>query len=649
MKNKKTSVVGTLQIISILLILFQCVALFFYNKPIFYIGIVIASVIAVASLLAYRRLRHRVHKAVLNGANILAGNDAELIDKFATPVAVFSKNNKILWANKAFSNEVMALEEILNETASKLFDSETYEALLDNGFSEAAVGNKIFRVVSIIGQENNLFYFIDQTALKRITAQYKFSRPVAAVLQIDALDEILKNEKEAKKAQIRSTLQSVIENWFSSANGIMYPFSNDRYLLIFEYRHLKRFEEEQFSILEEIRNRDFEGYKSITVSLGIGYGATDLHECELIARASLDLALGRGGDQAVIRKKDSDYKFYGGVKAGNERASKVRARVTAKSVYELMKNNRRVVVMGHRFADLDSLGAAFALVHLADTLGTQAHLVVENGGDMASSLLGYIKEKGYSEFLSEEKDILGEIDGETLVIVVDTHRPDFVSSKAILEKAEKIVVIDHHRTAGNHIKNAIIFYNETVTSSACELVTEILQYCGENVINPDVANALMAGIMLDTKNFVLNTGVRTYEAAAYLRRRGSEPVTVKGLFADSMSVYKAKHEVISAAYEYRNCAIAVNTQKNHEARLVSAQAADELMGVNNVKASFVLFEADEKICISARSYGEINVQRIMEEMGGGGHRTMAATTLSDMDLQSAQELLKQNIDNFLNR
>lgn len=644
--KKKTSVVGTLQIISILLIVFQCVALFFYNKPIFYVGIAAAVIIAIGSFVSHRRLRQRVHQAILDSANIAAGQSREILENFAVPVVCVSANGKFSWGNKAFSHQVFPLNEILNEKTSSLFDNDTYSKLLDKGVCEAAIGNRIFNVCAIKSDKNILLYFEDQTVLKKLSAEYRFSRPVAAILQIDALDEILKNEKEAKKAKVRSDLQAVVENWFSSANGVMYALSSDRYLMIFEYRHLKRFEDERFSILEEVRNRDFEGYNNITVSIGVGYGAKDLHECETIARASLDMALGRGGDQAVLKHKENDYKFFGGVKAGNERGSKVRARVTAKTVCELIKHSQRVVIMGHRFADLDCLGASFALAVLADSLGAEPNIIIERNGGMADSLLDYIKQKGYSEMLAYENEVLDRIDQNTLVIVVDTHRPDFLISKNIIEKAHKTVVIDHHRTAGDHIKNAIIFYNETVTSSACELVTEILQYCGNEAINADSANALMAGIMLDTKNFVLGTGVRTYEAAAFLRRKGSDPVAVKKFFADSLDIYKAKNDIVASASQYKNCAIATNFSKDANVRLASAQAADELMGVNDVKASFVLFNVEDSVCISSRSYGEVNVQIIMEKLGGGGHRTMAATAIENTDITSAEQLLKSTIDEY---
>lgn len=616
-----------------------------YNKTVF-----IVSICTAAGLFAiYIIIRKNLNRSFLNGiaasAYKMSGNDGEILDEIASPVLVLSPANIIVWCNKSFSNTVCSRKKVIGQSAENLMGETAFDKLIHFKSAEFAVNDKIFKAF-IVGETDKTVYLVDQTVLKKTAAEYRFSRPVAAVLEIDSLDETLKGERNSKKIQIVSRIQEIIERWFSGTNGIISTLSESSFLLIFEQRYLKGFEDEKFRIVEQIRELEIDGNKRLTLSVGVGYGCKTLHDCEALAHQALDMALSRGGDQAAVKAPDEDYRFYGGVKAVAEKGSRVRTRITAQALSEALMSADRAVIMGHRFSDFDSFGAAVGVAAIAKYLGVQTNIVINKETSMAKPLISVIEKNGMNELLVSPEQALDFMDSQTLLIVVDTHRPLFTESPEVYEKASKVIVIDHHRKSTDYISNAIVFYNETVSSSTCEIITELWQYIGNERLSRVCASALLSGIMLDTKNFVLNTGVRTYEAAAYLRRCMAEPVEVRKMFADSMVTEKGKYEVISTAESFMECAVAVNYNENENSRLIAAQAADELLDVEGVKASFVLFKAGSVVNISARSYGEINVQIIMEKLGGGGHRTMSGCTLNNHDFDSALRLLEEKIKEY---
>ncbi len=625
----------------------QTVAMFFYNKILFTISIILLAISAILFLLHYKNAKRYINSRLIKGVEIMSQSHSNTLDLMSAPVLMVAWDNRVVWANKAFGASVMRRQDIVGNDIQNIISRDDYEKLNKNKSIEIALNDKIFKAYIMPKKELSVIFFVDQTELKKIAAEYRFSRPVAAILEIDALDDALKDEKDSKKVQVRGHIQDIIEKWFHTANGIMYTLSGNRFLLVFEERYLNNFEAEKFSILEKIRNYEINGNKHLTLSIGVGHGCKNLSDCEMFARRSLDMALSRGGDQAAVKSPNEDYKFYGGVKAVSEKGSRVRTRVTSKALTEIIKSASNVLLMGHKFSDLDSLGAAFAFASLAENLGKDAKIIINREETMAKSLVDYLVENGYSNMLINEKRALEMIDEDTLLFVLDTHRPSFCESTAVYKNVLKTVVIDHHRKATDYIDNALLFYNETTASSTCEIATEIWQYMGIGNMNSCVAEALMSGIMLDTKNFVLGTGVRTYEAAAYLRKCLAQPVTVKKLFSDSVDVYKRKYEVISSAKNYGEYVVAVNKTDDNLSRIVSAQAADELLGVSNVKASFVMFKNKDSINISARSYGEFNVQLIMEKLGGGGHKTMAACTLDKDDFGLAEEKLVAAVNEYI--
>ncbi len=645
-KNARNILFNIFCLAVLLLVAVLCVFSFSFNKLLFTVSLAVLLALVILLLLARNHLKHSAYKDIIYAAEVISGEKKTLLNEFNMPIVIFSENNYVQWCNKAFSDSVCSTEKIFSKKIDEIIDEDNLNLLKRRKTVDLALNDKIFKTYYIKENGGGILFFVDETSLKKTETEYKFSRPVVAVLAIDSLNEVLKGKKESKKAQICSTVQDMVEKWFSHTDGVMHNISNDTFLLIFEQRHLKSFEDEKFKILEDIRNLEIDGQKNLTLSIGVSYGCKTLHLSEESARKALDMALGRGGDQAAVKSPDTEYKFYGAVKAVAEKGSRVRARITANALKDIIRNSSNVIIMGHRFSDLDSLGASYALAKIVRNCGADSKIVLKTEETMASPLLNLLGTEGENDiFISEEK-ALDIIDTDTLLIVADTNRPGFLESGTLYERIKKNVVIDHHRRSPDCIDNAIIFYNETVSSSTCEIVTELWQYmCDENIDRVS-ATALLSGITLDTKNFVLNTGVRTYEAAAYLRKYGADPIIVKRLFADNMEVYKRKFSVISTAEIYGVNAIAVNENDSEVARLISAQAADDLLNVENIKASFVLFKTANKISISARSLGDINVQLIMESLGGGGHKNMAACVLDVTDFKEAIQMLLAAIDEY---
>lgn len=645
---KKQKNYGITALIAIFLVLYAAhsAVLYLYNKQWCLLSVISFVIMLLLFAVCRKKLRRFIFSRINYAATAMTDTESGIVNSAEFPVLVISEDNTVQWCNNAFLSFYEEKENVIGRRLSAIVDNAQIEKLMHFKSAEFALQDKIFKAFLLLGSNEKIIYLVDQTKLKKTAAEYKFSRPVTAILQIDALDETFKDAKDSTKTQIGSRVQNLIENWFTFTGGIMYTLSRERFMLIFEQRYLKQFEEEKFKILEQVREFRFEDNKFLTLSMGVAHGCKSLHETEVLARQALDMALSRGGDQAAVKSPDTDYRFYGGVKSAVEKGSRVRARVMAKAFRGLIESSDHILLMGHKFSDLDSLGSAFAFASALNRMGKQANVVVNRENTMARTLLNYITEAGFSDLIATGEEILPLIDERTLLIVVDTHRPEMLDYPEVYKKAKKVAVIDHHRKATDHISNALIFYNETAVSSVCEMVTELWQYMGAEFIGNAEADALLSGIMLDTKNFVFNTGVRTFEAAAYLRRRGANPIAVKKMFSDSMQICKDKYEVISSAQIYNDCVIAVNTAETENSRLVSAQAVDELLGVEGVKAAFVLFSGGGKIGISARSFGEVNVQLIMEALGGGGHKTMAACTLASNDINSALRQLMETIDKY---
>ena len=516
-------------------------------------------------------------------------------------------------------------------------------------YIECEYGDKKYTVFSGNTEYKNevvyALYFVEDTELKNYRTSYNESRPVVLFVSLDGIEESLREFRESQQAEILGGVETIIENWFAKYNCISRKVNHGRIIALCETKSLDAMKEDKFSILSLVRSYTYnDKVMGITLSIGAGSGE-NFFECENTARQALDMAMGRGGDQVAIKLNKNDFEFFGGMAKGVQKRTKVRTRIVASAIGEIIKSSSNVLIMGHRFADLDSLGSAVGVAMISNALGRDARIVMSSKTTLAMPLAKHLENAGMSELIIEPQNVDDYLKKGTLLIIVDTHRKSFLEYPELFDLANKVVVIDHHRKTVDHINKAVIFYHEPNASSASEMVTELIEYIPVDVKIPQVcAEALMSGITLDTKNFVMKTGVRTFEAAAYLRSLGADTVAVKQLFSNSMKTQKDKSEVVKNAAMYNNCAIGVVDFESDDIRIVASQAADELLNIDDVDASFVLFKTDNVMNISARSYGELNVQLVMEELGGGGHQTMAAAQLNDETFESTLKCLKQAMD-----
>ena len=440
-------------------------------------------------------------------------------------------------------------------------------------------------------------------------------------------------------------METLLEDWISITSGILRKFGTDHFMVVVEQRHLQKIIEGRFDILDRVRTIQTGDHMSVTLSIGVGQGDT-LRDSEAMAKQAIEMALGRGGDQAAVKTKNG-FDFYGGVSKGVEKRTKVRTRVVASALQELITGSDNVLVMGHRFSDLDCLGSAVALAAAARNHGRPAYVVTQRSKTLARELIERYEEAGRGDIFIEPDEAMPLLTRRSLVIITDTHNPKMLEWNPLYENAQTVVVIDHHRKMVDYIDNAVIFYHEPYSSSASEMVAELVQYLGSGALSRLEAEALLAGIMLDTRSFVMKAGVRTFEAAAYLRKLGADTVEVKRMFSGSMEMYRKKTAIIARAELYKNTAIACDQEGGPEVRIAASQAADELLSIKGVDASFTLFDDNGSINISARSLGDFNVQLVMEAIGGGGHLTMAGALLKDTGMDQAKRRLVQAIDAHL--
>ena len=630
----------------------QTVLLFFLSKNFFYISLALFAVLAIITFVKIFTVKQRVHDLIGSINDEYDNTASNALSAFNIPVLIVSENDEIIWFNNHFAQTVNDKADVLvGENIIDIVGEKGAEELKCSHYATVSYANKIFDVYEtehiLNSTTQRILCFIDLTKLRKTASEYKLSRPVAAFIVIDNLDDLTHNMRDGERNNVSSKIQNVLEDWFSTANGISRKLSGERYLFIFEERDLISFTSNKFEILNRVRSIDFGDRGKATISIGIGHG-NNFRECEEQASQALDMALGRGGDQVAIKKKDNSFQFFGGISNSSEKRTRVRTRIVASALLELINNSDQVVLMGHKFADLDCYGAAYALCSaIRKHTDTPAIIAMDKKTSLVHSLFDRITSLGGDLMITDYRSIEHLITKNTLLIVLDTHRCQMLECADALNKVGNVVVIDHHRKAVDHIANAVIFYHETSASSASEMVCELLQYISETSVGRAEAEAMLAGIMLDTRNYCMNTGVRTFEASAFLRRRGADPIAVKKLFADTMEHHKDKNSIIATAEQYKSYAIAINENDLlpiHKSRIISSQAADELLNISGVKASFVMSHINDTINISARSYGDVNVQLIMESLGGGGHRTMAACQLNETDFNSAKQLLLNAID-----
>lgn len=573
------------------------------------------------------------------------------VHNFPMSAVIIDSAGRIVWTNGKFTEEFPECCEYGKEL-SDITDIPAADFFTDNGVT-ITYKDSVYQVFARVPDEEEakeltLLFFKNITDITALKTEKKLSQPVVILFMVDGYEELISGCLESEKAHVSVQIDKLLEDFAGQTTGVLRKNASDRFIAVIEERHLQEILSNKVEILDKAREIFVNDRLNVTMSIGIGRTGKTLKESEQFARQALEMALGRGGDQAAV-KTDNGFEFYGGVSKGVERHTKVKTRIIANSLLELVDNADRIFIMGHKYSDLDSVGSSVGLTCAIRNLGKSAWAVCDYSTSLAKVLIDRFPHvDGEEPLFREPSDAIEELTDNSLLIICDTHNPLIIESKELYEKAKKVVVIDHHRKMVNYIDNAVIFHHEPYASSASEMVTELIQYFGEaGKLRAVQAECLLAGIMLDTKNFVMKTGVRTFEAAAVLRKMGADTITVKKMFSSSIDSYKRKTQIVAEAEIYRKCAIAPCDFYADDLRIVAPQAADELLTIKNVDASFVLYKTmSNEISISARSMGNLNVQLIMEALGGGGHQTMAGAQLKNETLSEALEVLKKSIDDY---
>ena len=570
------------------------------------------------------------------------------VHNFPMSAVIIDSAGRIVWTNGKFTEEFPECCEYGKEL-SDITDIPAADFFTDNGVT-ITYKDSVYQVFARVPDEEEakeltLLFFKNITDITALETEKKLSQPVVILFMVDGYEELISGCLESEKAHVSVQIDKLLEDFAGQTTGVLRKNASDRFIAVIEERHLQEILSNKVEILDKAREIFVNDRLNVTMSIGIGRTGKTLKESEQFARQALEMALGRGGDQAAV-KTDNGFEFYGGVSKGVERHTKVKTRIIANSLLELVDNADRIFIMGHKYSDLDSVGSSVGLTCAIRNLGKSAWAVCDYSTSLAKVLIDRFPHvDGEEPLFREPSDAIEELTDNSLLIICDTHNPLIIESKELYEKAKKVVVIDHHRKMVNYIDNAVIFHHEPYASSASEMVTELIQYFGEaGKLRAVQAECLLAGIMLDTKNFVMKTGVRTFEAAAVLRKMGADTITVKKMFSSSIDSYKRKTQIVAEAEIYRKCAIAPCDFYADDLRIVAPQAADELLSIQGVECSFVMFPMDTQIIISARSLGDINVQMILEPLGGGGHLMMAGAQLQNCTLEDAEHRIREQID-----
>ena len=570
------------------------------------------------------------------------------LEPLSQPAALLS-GETVLWYNAQFRTRLLNGQDALVNRVQKVLPGLDLQQCRKQEGQLLTLADGMWSVHSstVPGDAESMTLLVlnEETALRKVEAEYKASRPGYLVFLVDGYDDVFGDMLDSERARLLEGINRTLEDMIGRGSGFLRRVASGRYIAVVEERQMEQFANRGYDVLDKIRALD--PSVNLSLSIGIGRGAKTLREAQDMAVQALDMAQGRGGDQAAEMTPDG-FTFYGGVSHGVEKRSKVRSRIVADQLVKLIKEADHVVIMGHRMSDLDAIGSAEGVLRICKICDVPAVIAVRRDATLAGSLINALIAAGQEDDFIDPKGALPIISQRTLCIVVDTYQLGLVESREILEKCGKVAVIDHHRKGVGFIEKADLVCHEPYASSASELVTEFLQYVGDRDDKPNriEAEGLLSGIMLDTRDFTLHTGVRTFEAAAALRRYGAETEHVRQLFDVSMVEYTTKAMLVSEAQMYRGCAITVSGEVAPEARVAIAQAANDLLTIQNVEASFVAVQVGGGVNISARSLGAVNVQVIMESLGGGGHQTMAAAQLKHITPEAARSRIQTAIDQY---
>ena len=578
------------------------------------------------------------------------------------PLVILETNGNIVWKSSKFVTEFADID-MDNYIDDLIIDIKDEIEKSDNKkrksvIRQIQIGKKTYTVQGEFAKSKKyerkkspeymmILYFIDETEKVKLKQENEDKKICVGIIMIDNYEEVTQRVDAEQKTQLMAKVESTIYDWVNETNGILVKADRDTYVYVFEQKNLEKIKEEKFAILDSIKNLVRKDKIQLTLSIAISNEGDTERDVYKSASAAMDVILGRGGDQAVIRQ-NGKYLFFGGKVEEVEKRTKVKARIVAHALEELIKENDKIMIMGHTNPDIDAIGSALGIYRIAKTLEKEAKIVANVETPSIKDLYESIKDQYQEVFISSET-ALAQVDSGTLIIVVDTHKKTYVESPELLTKTNKIVIIDHHRRSADFIDNSILTFQEVYASSAAELVTEIIQYTQNEVELSEVeAEALYAGIMMDTKNFTFKTGVRTFEAAAYLRRCGVDIIKVKKWFQSDLESYNTISEIVRKAEIVRDSiGISIYDVQEKETSLICAKAADELLTIGNITASFVLgLMEDGKVCISGRSIGDVNVQMILEKLGGGGHITLAGAQLENVTIDEAKQELISKINEY---
>lgn len=579
------------------------------------------------------------------------------------PTLVFRPDTgEIIWSNESFLQLAGVREHLFEMRLSEAVPNFQVQWLL-SGKQESPerveLNNHRFRVYGSLVRSRNrtgvqslvaTTYWVETTEADHLREVYEASRPVAAILMLDNYEDLMKACEDTQRSAVLAQIDEKLQTWANAGQGILLKTDRNHYLFLFEEQYFQHFVDEKFSILDTVRAIRVAENIHPTLSIGIGKDSPSIPELYKNAKLSLEMALSRGGDQAVVRNQ-VDFAFYGGRTKATEKRTKVKSRVMANAFRELIADAGEVYIMGHSFADMDAVGAAAGICCAARKRGKQARIVIDREHTAAETLIARLDAlPEYSGVFLTPAEAFLQMRADTLLVVVDTNRPDMVENPQLLESCNRVAVIDHHRRAATYIENAAFNFHEPYASSASELVTELLQYLVEPTdLLREEAGALLAGIVLDTKHFTQRTGGRTFEAAAFLRRSGADTAEVQRLFQGDLKDMVTKYDIIRRAEMYRsNIAVSVVEEPGVD-RVAAAQAADDLLTLKGVQASFVIYAAEGAVLMSARSLGEINVQVILEALGGGGNSTTAGARIEDTDPESVRQQLIGVLDAYFEK
>jgi len=645
--------------IYLLVILALSLVLMLYDRCVGAVAVVLTAILFVHNLISSKRRHMRWSQYIESLSEDVSWAAKEAAISVPLPMLTMNMDGTVIWYNKPMGELFKGLRLMGENIAAYIPELDAKKLVNDDQVHKCRIQWKdkhydvtYYRTKHDEHQSNEIavfmLYWADVTEYALLERRYESERPAVGLIYVDNYDDVITSAEETKRPAITAELDKAVTSWLMSINSAWCKYERDKYMFVFSHSCLDELQQKRFDILDGVREIALGNRLAPTLSIGIGTEGDSYGDDMAMARNAIDLALGRGGDQAVVKNKER-FSFYGGRSRTVERTSKVKSRVIAHALRSLMEQASDIFIMSHELGDFDSIGAAIGIWRGAANIGKKAHIVLDKGNPTIETLLDEIRQnETYEGMLISSEQALDMVSPDALVIVVDIQRASYTECPELLDSGAKIVVLDHHRKPPDSIENVTLAYIEPYASSTCELVTEILQYITDRIkVEPLEAKALLAGIMVDTKNFAFKTGVRTFEAASLLRRMGADPSAVRQLFQDDFNTFTARAQaVMQAKIEFPGIAISVCPPELDGSNLVAAQAADTLISIKGIHTSFVLVPVNDAVYISGRSAGDVNVQLILEKLGGGGHLTMAGAQLSGVSVEKARDMLISAIKEY---